>query len=140
LAHSSKVILRNRFLGEKYKKNMEHLRKYLEKRHKIISSIFLFEAFTPLPSDQFFVAYGLTGLKLRYALIPFFIGRIFTYSLWVYIASEVSKYLAISPITSLSFFSLGFVLLELLIIGFIYLFVKIDWKHFISHKKLKILH
>jgi len=140
LTLSSRYLIRNNFLGDKYKRNIDHLKKHLDKRKKTLSGIFLLEAFTPLPSDQFFVAYGLTGLKIRYALVPFFIGRIFTYSFWVYTATEASKRLAASSIINLSFLSTSFVLLELVIIFFVYVFIKIDWEHFILHRKFRIFH
>ena len=91
LTLSAKHIIRNRLLGKKYRANMDFLKKHLEKRPHYASVIFFIEAFTPLPSDQLFVAYGLTGLKLRYAIVPFFIARIFTYSFWTYTAHQVSK-------------------------------------------------
>ncbi len=137
LTLSSKHLIRNHFLGDGYRKNIDHLKEHLEKRKKTLSGIFLLEAFTPLPSDQFFVAYGLTGLKTRYALVPFFIGRIFTYSFWVYTATEVSKSLAVKSISNLSFLSTSFILLELLVIFLVYLFIKIDWEHFILHHRFK---
>ena len=139
LTLSSKYLIRNRFLGERYRKNIDYLKQHLEKRKKTLSGIFLLEAFTPLPSDQFFVAYGLTGLKARYALVPFFIGRLFTYSFWVYTATEVSKRLAANSISNLSFFSTSFVLMELVIIFLVYFFIKMDWEYFILHHGFRIL-
>lgn len=139
LTLSAKQIIRNRFLGEKYRRNMEHLKKRLEKRPFSIVVFFFLEAFTPLPSDQFFVAYGLTGMKIRYAIIPFFVARLFTYSFWVYTASEVSRGIAANSLINFSFLSWSFVLGELLLLILIYLFVKIDWQRLISKHKVKIL-
>ena len=135
----SKHIVRNRLLGERYVKNIEVLKTRLENNKMKISGIFLLDAITPLPSDQFFVAYGLTGMKLRYALIPFMIGRIFTYTFWVYTATEVSKYLAAKSIGNLGFLSTSFIILEIAIFMLIYLFVKIDWEYFVLTKKFRIL-
>lgn len=139
LTLSSKQIIRNRFLGEKYRKNMENLRKRLERRPYAVAIIFFLEAFTPLPSDQFFIAYGLTGMKLRYAIVPFFVARLFTYSFWVYTASEVSKGIAANSLLNFSFLSWSFVLGELLLLLFIYFFVKLDWQRLILEHKVKIL-
>jgi hypothetical protein len=140
LTLSSKYIIRNRLLSDKYRRNVDHLREHIEKKPLAASGIFLAEAFTPLPSDQLFIAYGLTGLKLRYALIPFAIGRIFTYSFWVYGATEVSKRVAVDSLTSLSFFSGSFVLVEFLLLFLVYFFVKIDWEHLILHHRFRIFH
>jgi membrane protein YqaA with SNARE-associated domain len=139
LTLSAKHIIRNRFLGEKYRKNMENLRKRLEKRPYAVAIIFFLEAFTPLPSDQFFIAYGLTGMKLRYAIVPFFVARLFTYSFWVYAASEVSKGIAANSLLNFSFLSWSFLLGELLLLIFIYFFVKLDWQRLILEHKVKIL-
>ncbi len=138
LALSSKHLIGNHFLSERYRRNISHLKVHLEKKPLRASTVFLVEAFTPLSSDQLFIAYGLTGLKMRYALIPFAIGRIFTYSFWVYGATEVSKQVAANSLTSLSFFSGSFVLVELLLLFLVYLFVKIDWEYLILNHGLRV--
>ena len=139
LTLSSKYILRNHLLGEKYRLNMDYLKKHLEKRPHYASLLFFIEAFTPLPSDQFFIAYGLTGMKLRYALVPFFVARIFTYSFWVYTASAVSKTILTRSFDILSFLTWPFIIGELVVLFLVYLFVKVDWRHFVSNHKFKIL-
>ena len=137
LTLSSEKIIRNHFLGEGYKRNINHLKENLKKKPLTISTVFLAEAFTPLPSDQFFIAYGLTGLKLRYALVPFFIGRVFTYSLWIYVATEAAKVIAADSLTSFSFISTQFIIVELAILFLLFLFVKIDWQYFILRRKFR---
>ncbi len=140
LTLSSKHLVRNHLLSGRYRRNIDHLRTHLQKKSMTTSSIFLIEAFTPLPSDQLFIAYGLTGLKMRYALIPFALGRIFTYSFWVYTATEVSKRVAANTLTKLSFLSSSFILIELSLLFLVYVFVKIDWEYFILHHKFRIFH
>ncbi len=139
LTLSAKQIIRNRFLGEKYRKNMEYLRKRLEKRPFSVVVVFFLEAFTPLPSDQFFIAYGLTGMKLRYAIVPFFVARLFTYSFWIYTASAVSRGIAANSLINFSFLSWSFVLGELLLLVIIFFFVKIDWQRLILEHKVEVL-
>ncbi len=136
----SERIIRNRFLGRRYRENVNHLKKHLKKKPLTTSIIFLLEAFTPLPSDQLFVAYGLTGLKLRYALIPFAIGRAFTYSFWVFLATEAAKQLGASSISNLSFLSGPFIAAELIILFLVYLFVRVDWEQFILHHTMRFIH
>lgn len=140
LTLSSKHILRNHLLSEKYRRNMDYLRRHLEKRPYYASAVFFIEAFTPLPSDQLFIAYGLTGMKLRYAFIPFVVARIFTYSFSVYAASEVAKTLWAKSLAHISFLSWSFILAEILLLFLVYYFVKTDWEHFILHRKFRILH
>lgn len=139
LTLSSKHIIRNHLLGDKYKKNMNYLKRRLEKRAHFVSTVFFIEAFTPFPSDQLFIAYGLTGMKLRYALIPFVIARIFTYSFSVYTASEVLKSVLAKSLTNLSFLTWPFIIAEILLLFLVYSFVKIDWEYVILHRKLKLL-
>ena len=139
LTLSAKYIIRNRFLGEKYRKNMDYLRRRLNKRPYFTSMIFFIEAFTPLPSDQFFIAFGLTGMGLWYAIVPFFVARIFTYSFWTYTASTLSKEALLSSFTFASFLSWPFLIAELLLLTLLYYFVKVDWEHIILHRRLKII-
>lgn len=139
LTLSSKYIIRNHLLGKKYKKNMEYLRKHLDKRPYYASIIFFLEAFTPLPSDQFFIAYGLTGMKIWYAIVPFFVGRIFTYTFWAYTAKSLSNGISLGSITLMSFLSWPVLLGEILILILLYYFVKVDWEHIIMHRKLRII-
>jgi hypothetical protein len=140
LTLSSKHLIRNRFLSKKHRKNMDYLKTHLEKRPHFASAIFFIEAFTPLPSDQLFIAYGLTGLSLRYALVPFVLARIFTYSFWVYAASEVSKSIWAQSLLHLSFLSWSFILAEVLLLFLVYYFVRTDWEHVIMRHKFRILH
>jgi membrane protein YqaA with SNARE-associated domain len=140
LTLSSKHILRNHFLSKKYRTNLDNLKKHLEKRPHYVSIVFFIEAFTPLPSDQLFIAYGLTGMKLRYAIIPFIVARIFTYSFWVYTANEISKSILIKSLTPLSFLSWPFILAEILLLFLVYYFIKTDWKHFILYHKFQMIH
>ena len=137
LASFSKEIVRNKFLGIKHRGNMDYLKKYLEKKPLTISSIFLFEALTPISSDALFVAYGLTGLKMRYALIPFFIGRIFTYSFWVYTSFGISQ--SLNSLSGVSFFTISAIVTTVILIVLLYFFVKLDWQHLITRKKFKLI-
>ncbi len=137
LATFSEKIIRNRFLGVKYRLNMEKLKKHLSQKPLITSTVFLLEAFTPLSSDQLFIAYGLTGLKLRYALIPFFIGRMFTYSFLVYATTGLAK--NADALLSASYLGASFLILTAALFILLYFFVKIDWEKVILNRKLRLL-
>jgi len=137
LTSFSKYIVRDRWLAQKYKKNLDNLRKHLQKKPLFTSLVFLLEAITPISSDELFIAFGLTGLELRYALIPFFIGRIFTYSFWVYATIGVSQ--SVNSILNLSFLTIPFALVSLAFVLLIYFFVKVDWEYLFIHRKLKLI-
>lgn len=79
LAKLSRMIVRQRFLSEKTRNNIDDIKNHLEKRRGLTFSIFLFYAFSPLPSNQLFIAYGLTNMGLKLVAIPFFLGRILSY-------------------------------------------------------------
>src|SRR6266568_2543577 len=57
LAYLARIIVRQNFLSEKMKKNIDDLKRHLEKRTKLTFGIFLAYALTPLPSNQLFIAY-----------------------------------------------------------------------------------
>src|SRR5881227_2317775 len=78
LAKLSDAIVRQKFLSEATKQNIDHIKLQLEKNRKLTFGIFLVYGFSPLPSNHLFIAYGLTGLELRLIAIPFFVGRVVT--------------------------------------------------------------
>jgi hypothetical protein len=134
LAKLSNRILRGKLLSERSKKNIDDLKKHLEKRRTLTFSIFLFYAFSPLPSSQLFIAYGLTNLPLRSIALPFFLGRITSYTLLSFTISEVAKGIATS-----SFFSFYFLITQCLTILTVYLFVRIDWHTLFAEKKMRFI-
>jgi len=139
LALFSDKIIRNKFLNNKTKENIDLIKIYIEKRKIFLFSFFLFFAFSPFPSGQLFLAYGLTDLKLRFAVIPFFIGRLGSYLFWSLTASEISHKLVVSDLKSGAFFSLYFILTQLTTFYLVYLFIKIDWKTVFKEHKIRFI-
>jgi membrane protein DedA with SNARE-associated domain len=135
---TSKKFIRQNFLNKKSIKNINNLKKHLIKNKSIVYWTFFLEAITPLPSDHLFIAYGLTNLKARYALVPFFIGRIFTYSFWVYLASYTSQHVFLDSAELTSYFNGSFILLQLFLILLIYLFIRIDWENLITNHRIRL--
>jgi hypothetical protein len=135
LAKLSKVIVREKLLGEPTKRNIDSIRSRIEARPKLTVGIFLLYAFSPFPSNNVFIAYGLTGMRLRLITVPFFIGRVVSYSFWSLTAAGLGRRLAYESIASGSFFSIYFVLTQIFTIILIYLFIRIDWEIlFIQHR------
>lgn len=139
LAKLSERIIKRKFFSEKLKSNVDDLKKHLEKRRTLTFSIFLFYAFSPLPSNQLFIAYGLTDLPLKSITLPFFLGRLTSYTILSFTASEVTKKFTYQFVKTGSFFGFYFVISQLLTIFTIYLFVRIDWHAFFTEKKLKFI-
>lgn len=139
LAKLSNKIIRGKFLTEGTKKNIDDLKRHLEKRQTLTFKVFLFYAFSPLPSSQLFIAYGLTNLRLKSIALPFFLGRITSYTILSFTASEATRRAASQLIKTSSFFGFYFILSQFATILTIYLFVKIDWHKLFTEKKLGFL-
>lgn len=71
LAKLSRVIIRQRFLRESTKQNIDAIREKLQGKRKLTFGVFLFYAFSPLPSNYLFIAYGLTAMELKLIALPF---------------------------------------------------------------------
>ena len=75
--------------------------------------LFLFYAFTPLPSNYLFIAYGLTTMPFVRLLVPFFIGRFVSYYFWAMSAVAVSRKLELEETDAMAYFGVYFVLTQL---------------------------
>lgn len=128
LALLSSRLIRNKILSPNAVANVDFIKHRLENKKIFTFGFFLFFAFSPFPSGPLFLAYGLTGLKLRIAAVPFFIGRAVSYLFWALTASGVSEMLDLTSSKSELFFGLGFVLAQALVLYLVYLFIKIDWR------------
>ena len=85
---------------------------------------------SPLPSAQLFEAAGLMGVRLLPLTLAFFSGRIVTYNFYVFGATELKSH-GIGELIIKEFTSIWAVLFQLLMITFLVLLTKIDWKkHF----------
>jgi hypothetical protein len=107
--------------------------------HRLASAggIILF-AFSPLPSNHLFIAYGLTNLPVVFAAVPFFLGRLVSYSYWIFSAAAAGKKFDIDMAESGFGFGAYFIVSQLLLIPTIYFLVKIDWKLLIDHRRLAL--
>ena len=139
LALLSKKIIRNKYLGEAAVRNIDSLKENIEKRKVFTAGFFLLFAFSPFPSGQLFLAYGLTSLKLWIASVPFFFGRAASYTFWAYSASEVSERVDVMNLKSGSYFSVYFILAQIVAFAIVYLFVKLDWQALFSEHKIRFV-
>ena len=137
LAKGSNLIVRRRFLGEEARQNVDVIRQKLSQRKKLTFTIFLFHAFTPLPSNYLFIAYGLTAMDLKLITIPFFIGRSVSYSFWTLTASSVARRITLEDTEALSYFSAYFVTTQVLLLSLVYGFTRIDWRHLASERQFR---
>jgi hypothetical protein len=137
LAKLSTVIVRQKFLSHGAKENIDAVKVTLESNRKLTFSIFLFYAFSPLPSNHLFIAYGLTALKLKLIAVPFLLGRAVSYAFWAFTASSVAQKLSYESVTTKSFFSYYFIASQLFGLLVIYVFTKIDWSSFLNERKFR---
>jgi len=139
LGKLSRKIVRNHWLSAPARENIDSLKLALEKRPKLTFSVFLFYAFTPLPSNYVFIAYGLTTMPLARLVAPFLIGRFVSYSVWTMSAAAVSRKLRLEETDAIAYLSVYFILTQLALLAFVYAFTRLDWKMLIKERKWKWL-
>lgn len=139
LTFYSHHLIRNKILSKHMRDNIDHLKAHLIKNKWVASGLFLLDSLTPLPSDQLFIAYGLTGMPLVYAMVPFILGRLVTYSFWVYTANYVASSISITSWSIFSFFGGSFIIVEIGLFFLVYLFIRIDWEYLIMHKGFRLI-
>jgi hypothetical protein len=137
LAKMSRVLIRQGFLSGSTRQNIDTIRKYLEPRRKLTFGVFLFYAFTPFPSNSLFIAYGLTTMHLRKIALPFFLGRIVSYSFWGLTASTVARRFTFESTDAMSYLSVYFVISQVLLLSLIYVFTRVDWQALLVEKKFR---
>ena len=139
LGKLSRLVVRNHWLGEAARQNVDSFKVDLEKRPKLTFGLFLFYAFTPLPSNYLFIAYGLTTMPLVRIAIPFFLGRFVSYTFWTMSAAAVSRKLELEETEALGYFGIYFVLTQIALLALVYSFARIDWNLLLHERKWKWL-
>ena len=140
LAKLSRVVIRQRFMSQRSRDNIDSIRQGLEGREKLTFGLFLLYAFSPLPSNFLFIAYGLTSMRLSLAAIPFFLGRSVSYAAWGMTSFAVGRAISAEYEDSLPYFGVYFIVSQLFFLALVYLFAKIDWRALIVERRLRLLH
>ena len=81
LAQLSQRIVRSRWAHDDMRENLAVVADLIKRRRAASAITFLAFAFSPLPSNLLFIAYGLTHAPLWLLAIPFLLGRIVSYGL-----------------------------------------------------------
>ena len=136
LAKLSHWLLREKLLSEAHRKNIDIIKGRLEKRTVLTVGLFLFYAFSPLPSNFLFIAYGLTGLPLLRVALPFFIGRTASYSFFIISGAAAGRRFHVNSIESAFYASAWFVASQVALLGALYAFTRIDWKALFDEHRL----
>lgn len=136
LAKLSHRIVRQKLLSDAHRANIDVIKDRLEKRKALTASVFLFYAFSPLPSNFLFIAYGLTGLPLLRVALPFFIGRLVSYGFFIMGGAAAGRRFEIDSMVSGAYALAWFIGTQLLILGALYCFTHVDWKVMFDKRKL----
>jgi len=139
LARLAHVVIRQRLLSDKKKRNIEAIREGLEGRRKLTFAVFLFYAFSPLPSNYLFIAYGLTTMRLRLIAWPFFLGRSVSYAFWGLSSMAVARRISTEVNGALPYFGAYFIVSQIFLLYLVYLFTKVDWRAAFFEKRFRWL-
>lgn len=126
-------LLRER-LPKKQRSNLKYAAEVLNRsmsHHLIGLGLF---ALSPLPSAQMFEAAGLIGMRILPLTLAFFSGRVISYSIYVFSASTLAE-TNLGQIIRNNLTSPYAIALQILLIYFIYLLTKIDWKKYYKQEK-----
>ncbi len=85
----------------------------------------LIYSFGPIPSNQLFMAAGLTATRLTPIVAAFLAGRLISYTVWVNLANVVTH--RFEDLFTARLQRGGALALELLALGALVLFTRIDW-------------
>jgi uncharacterized membrane protein len=140
LAKLSRSIIRQRLMSENARQNVDAIRNWLRGRTRLTFSLFLLYAFSPLPSNYLFIAYGLTTMELRLIAIPFFLGRSVSYSFWRIASATIARKIAMESEDTLPYLSGYFIVSQILLLILIYLFTRVDWHHLLTEHKFTWTH
>lgn len=135
LAKLSRIVIRQKFMTEDTRRNVDAIRENLKGRTKLTFGLFLLYAFSPLPSNYLFIAYGLTAMDLKLIALPFFLGRTVSYSFWRFASAAVARQIATESEDTLPYFSVYFIVSQIAFLALVYAFTRIDWRLLFTERK-----
>ena len=136
LAKLSRLVIRQKFMSEDARQNVDVIRDKLQGRTRLTVGLFLLYAFSPLPSNYLFIAYGLTAMDLKLIAIPFFLGRAVSYSFWRMASAAVAQKIAMESEDTLPYLSGYFIVSQIVFLFLIYAFTRVDWNRLLTEHKL----
>jgi len=130
LARSAQTIARSAWVRPGMRDNLAALAEKIESRRSLSAAAFLLFAFSPLPSNLLFLAYGLTRAPLWLLALPFYLGRLVSYSLafsgGVLVARQLDS--QIGAAASGAYFLLS----QLVVLGLLYAFTRVNWRRLLD--------
>ncbi|MCC8401647.1 hypothetical protein LJ655_07020 [Paraburkholderia sp. MMS20-SJTN17] len=135
LATFARSLVHGRLMRESDRQNIDVVKAWLE-THKMTLSAFFLYALSPFPSNYLFIAYGLSGLPLRVIGAAFFVGRTVSYTVWAHLGRFVSAHMDPEVQFEGGYLSGYFVVTQLILLGLVYILMKLDWKMLLEQRKL----
>ena len=136
LATFARTLVRGRLMRDADRQNIDVVRLWLKKHKTMTVTTFFLYSLSPLPSNYLFIAYGLSGLPLRVVGAAFFLGRTASYAIWAHLGRFVSAHIDPEAQFQGGYFSAYFVATQLVLLGLVYILMKLDWKMLIEKRKL----
>lgn len=135
LARFARRIVALRWVGGGIRDNLAHVAATIGRRRTASVLAFLLFAFSPLPSNVLFLAYGMTRAPLHLLVVPFFVGRCVSYALAYTGGALASRWF--EPELDGPVGWIYFVVTQLLWLGLVYAFAKIDWRASAKARRLR---
>ena len=137
LALLSHRIVGNNLFNKAQRANVDVIKQRLGKRATLTFGIFLSYAFSPLPSNFLFIAYGLTGLPLTKVALPFFLGRCVSYAFFILSGQAAGQHFQIDSLESTIYVSGYFIVSQIAVMVALYAFTRIDWAVLFDEHRLR---
>ncbi|WP_026121074.1 hypothetical protein [Paraburkholderia kururiensis] len=136
LATFARSLVRGKLMRDADRENIDVVTGWLAKHQKTTVSAFFVYALSPFPSNYLFIAYGLSGLPLRFIGAAFFAGRVASYALWAQLGRLASSYIDPEAQLEDGYLSGYFIVTQLALLGLIYTLTKLDWKMLVEQRRL----
>ena len=131
------LLIRQKLLSDATRENVDSIRLAIEGRKHVTLGLFLFYAFSPLPTNNLFIGYGLTRFGWRFIAVPFFCGRLVSYAFWNVTASAAARKLNMDSYVSGSYFGVYFIVTQIFLLFLVYALIRIDWRLLAKEKKFR---
>lgn len=135
LAYLAQRISGSRWFPESMRANLRSAAEAIERRRATSSVAILLFAFTPLPSNTLFLAYGLSRAPLPLLAVPFFAGRFVSYAFAFAGGAAVADRFDLEIGGRAS--TLYFIVSQLASLLLVYVLARIDWRRSCRDRRLR---
>ncbi|MES2699845.1 MAG: hypothetical protein V4647_09570 [Pseudomonadota bacterium] len=132
LAHGFRLFATR--LSEKTRTNLAAAREAFERKRYHNLMALLFFVFSPLPSAQQFGAVGLAGVRILPFTLAFFVGRLFSYTLYAGGAELVDQQTSLGDVFRESLTSPLGIVLQVVMLAALVALAKVDWTTVLRRK------